>query len=88
MSDTDRRAEIRRAVIEHARLGIDPDSLRDDTDLFGAGMTSHASVNLMLAIEGALDIEFPDRMLTRSVFSSVDAIAAAVAELTGADAAG
>ena len=26
-------------------------------------MTSHASVNLMLALENEFDIEFPDRML-------------------------
>jgi acyl carrier protein len=36
----------------------------------------------MLALEDAFDIEFPDRMLTRGVFDSVSAIAAAVAELS------
>jgi acyl carrier protein len=45
-------------------------------------MSSHASVNVMLALEGAFDIEFPDHMLTRSVFSSVSAIRSAVEELT------
>ncbi len=86
MSSTDVRAEIRHAVIEYGRLGIEPGSLRDDTDLYGAGMTSHASVNVMLAIEGAFDLEFPDRMLTRAVFTSIDTIAEAVAELAGAGA--
>ena len=37
----------------------------------------------MLAIEDAFDIEFPDRMLKRSVFESIDAIAAALTELQG-----
>jgi acyl carrier protein len=79
----DTRIVIRRVLREHARLPVDVDTLADDADLFAAGMTSHASVNLMLALEDAFDIEFPDRMLTRGVFDSVSAIAAAVAELSG-----
>ena len=54
----------------------------DDTDLYEAGLTSHASVNVMLALEDAFDVEFPDRLLTRSVFSSVDAIAAALGQIS------
>ena len=73
--------EIRRIVQQHARLPVDVETLADDADLFQAGMTSHASVNLMLAIEDAFDIEFPDRMLKRSVFESVAAIRAALEEL-------
>ncbi|HVC85723.1 MAG TPA: acyl carrier protein [Solirubrobacteraceae bacterium] len=73
--------EIRRVIREHARLPVDVDTLDDDADLFAAGMTSHASVNLMLALEDAFDLEFPDRMLTRGVFESVGAIGAAIAEL-------
>ena len=34
-------------------------------------MTSHASVNVMLALEGEFEIEFPDHMLKRSVFESI-----------------
>ena len=56
-------------------------TLADDADLYQAGMTSHASVNVMLALEDAFDIEFPDRMLKRSVFESIAAIAAALTEL-------
>jgi acyl carrier protein len=79
----DTRTVIRSVLREHARLPVDIDTLDDDTDLFAAGMTSHASVNLMLALEDAFDIEFPDRMLTRGVFDSVSAIAGAIAELSG-----
>ena len=75
---------IRRVLREHARLPVDVDTLSDDADLFAAGMTSHASVNLMLALEDAFDLEFPDRMLTRGVFDSVASIAAAIDELTAA----
>jgi acyl carrier protein len=73
--------EIRRVVREHARLPVDVDALADDADLFQAGMTSHASVNVMLALEDAFELEFPDRMLKRSVFASIAAIREALAEL-------
>lgn len=73
--------KIRQALTDHARLPVDVATLAEDSDLYQAGMTSHASVNVMLALENAFDIEFPDRMLKRSVFESIAAIAAALAEL-------
>jgi acyl carrier protein len=73
---------IRTVLKQHARLTCDAEALGDDTDLYQAGMTSHASVNVMLALEGEFDVEFPDSMLKRSVFESVGAIAAAIDELT------
>ncbi|MDQ6822653.1 MAG: acyl carrier protein [Actinomycetota bacterium] len=73
--------KIRQAIKDHARLSIDIETLADDDDLYNAGMTSHASVNLMLALEDAFDIEFPDRMLKRSVFESIAAIRTALDEL-------
>lgn len=44
-------------------------------------MTSHASVNLMLALEDEFDIEFPDEMLTRSAFESISSIESALTTL-------
>lgn len=73
---------IRQVLRDHARLPVDIDTLGDHEDLFAAGMSSHASVNVMLALEDAFDLEFPDAMLKRTVFESVDAIATAVASLT------
>jgi acyl carrier protein len=73
--------KIRQAISDHARLGVDVDTLSDDADLYQAGMSSHASVNVMLALEDAFDIEFPDRMLTRTVFESIASIGAALTEL-------
>jgi acyl carrier protein len=73
--------EIRQILSQHARLPVDVNSLSDDADLYEAGMTSHASVNVMLGLEDHFDIEFPDRMLTRSVFESVGTIASALQEL-------
>jgi len=73
--------KIRSILAEHARMPSDPESLSDHADLYEAGMTSHASVNVMLALEDAFDVEFPDRMLTRSVFESVASIESALNEL-------
>ncbi len=79
---SDNASKIRTILKEHARLSKDADTLAGDADLYQAGMTSHASVNVMLALEGEFDIEFPDHMLKRSVFESVSAIEGAVDELT------
>jgi acyl carrier protein len=72
---------IRDVLREHAGLAVDADAVAVDADLFQAGMSSYASVNVMLALEDALDVEFPDRMLKRSVFESIGGIAAAIREL-------
>ena len=74
--------QIRRILAEHGRMSVDALTLAEDADLYRAGMTSHASVNVMLALEGAFDIEFPDRMLKRSAFESIAAIRDCIEELT------
>jgi acyl carrier protein len=76
--------QIRAVLRDHARLPVDVESLGAETDLFAAGMSSHASVNVMLALEDTFDLEFPDAMLKRSVFESIAAIDAAVTELCAA----
>ncbi len=68
------KSRIRQIIRDHGRLPTDIELLDDDADLYQAGMTSHASVNLMLALESEFDVEFPDAMLKRSVFQSVDSI--------------
>ena len=73
---------IRRVVAEHAGLPGGIDNLPDDADLYSAGMKSFASVQLMLALEDAFDIEFPEHLLARSTFRSITAIHQAVSQLT------
>ena len=73
--------EIRTVLAEHGRLAVDAQTLTDDADLYQAGLTSHASVNVMIALEDTFDIEFLDSMLKRSVFESVDSIAQALTEV-------
>jgi acyl carrier protein len=77
-------AEIRAILREHGRLAVDVGSLADEHNLYEAGLTSHASVSLMLALEERFDVEFPERMLRRGAFASIAAIRAGVEELIGA----
>ena len=74
------QARVRAVLKENALLQANVESLADDADLYAAGLTSHATVNLMLALEEAFDIEFPDRLLRRRTFSKVNAVAQAADE--------
>ena len=75
--------QIRAIVAQHARLSADINTLADDSDLYAAGLTSLTTVNLMLALEDHFDIEFPDRMLGRKTFESIESLSEAIEELLG-----
>ena len=72
------RNRIRSVVKNHAGLKTPVDEIEDSTDLYRAGMSSHASVLLMIALENEFGLEFPDGMLSRDVFENIEAIANAV----------
>ena len=72
---------IREILAQHGRLPVEIDSLTDDSDLYNAGLTSLATVGLMLALEDAFEIEFPETMLSRKTFESIQSISEAVEEL-------
>ena len=72
---------IRQAIMEHGKLVVDATGLDDDADLYDAGLTSLSTVTVMLALEDALELEFPESMLSRRTFSSVSAIRSALEEL-------
>ena len=71
-------AGVRRVLDTHAKLRVPAADLAEDADLYAAGMTSHASVNVMLAVEDAFEVEFPDSLLTKTTFCSIGAIRCAV----------
>lgn len=73
---------VRMTLADHARLPVGVDTLQDYDDLFQAGMSSHASVNVMLALEEEFDIEFPEEMLQKSTFESIEAICTSIAVLS------
>ena len=65
-------------------LQRDIPELMDGDDLCAAGLTSHATVGLTLALE-AFDIGFPDRLLSSRTLASVDAIAVGLEEIGAAE---
>ena len=75
---------IRDVIRQHVPLTVDVDTLDEGADLYQVGMSSQASVTLMLAVEDEFDVEFPDAALTRSSFQSMRAIADVLATLTPA----
>ena len=81
MTRDEMTAVIRQQLQTHGRLGGKAESLGAADDLAAAGLTSFASVQLMLALEEAFDIEFPERMLNKRSFASIAAIAACLREL-------
>ncbi len=74
---------VRAIVKQHGKLPTDVATLADGADLYASGLTSQASVALMLALEGEFEIEFPDALLNRKTFESVAAIAGVVGQLLG-----
>ncbi|WP_427928388.1 acyl carrier protein [Agrobacterium cavarae] len=79
---------IRDVLAKFGQLPVSVDTLADDADLYAAGLSSFASVQLMLGLEEAFDIEFPDSMLNRKSFASIAAIESTVkAILDGKEAA-
>jgi acyl carrier protein len=72
--------QIRDILVKYASLPAAAD-LDQKADLFSAGMSSHGSVQLMLALEDTFDIEFPDNLLNRKSFSTIAMIEQVVAQL-------
>ncbi len=73
--------QIREIVQKHARLSVDTAQLGQTSDLYAAGLTSLTTVHLMLALEDHFEVEFPDKMLSRKTFESLQSISEAVEEL-------
>jgi len=65
---------IRQVLKTHGQLPVEISTLHDGDDLYQNGLTSHASVNVMLALEDTFNIEFPDSLLRKSTFQSIAAI--------------
>jgi acyl carrier protein len=76
-------ADVRLIVARHGNLAVGAESIGEHSDLYLLGLTSLATVNVMLALENHFDIEFPDTKLGRATFSSVGTLAEAVSELKG-----
>lgn len=78
---SDQTATIRQVLADHGRLSAAVDALGDADSLFDAGLSSHAAVNVMLALEDHFDVEFPERFLKRATFDSVASLQDALTEI-------
>ena len=83
---SDRSQTIREIVDKHGRLTSGLDGLADSANLYTAGLTSHASVNVMLALEDEFDIEFPERLLKRATFESIANLREAIGSILDGEA--
>jgi len=72
---------IRGVLAERGHLSGSATKLKDHEDLYERGLTSHASVNVLLALEDAFDVEFPDPLMKKETFRSVGAIRDALGSL-------
>ena len=79
MTDIDQT--IRKVLAVQGSFGVAAMSFGDDDDLYRKGLASHQSVNVMLALESAFDVEFPDSVLRRGTFGSILAIREALTSL-------
>lgn len=75
--------QVRQLLAQYGSLPAALEDLGNDADLYAAGLSSHGSVQLMLALEDTFDVEFPDHLLNRKTFASISAIEAAVNGLVG-----
>lgn len=73
--------QVRDILAAHARMAGDAHDVDGDADLYQLGLTSHAAVNVMLAIEDEFDVEFPDEVLKKATFATVDNIVAVLESL-------
>lgn len=73
--------KIRDVLAQCGRLPTSPSTLAAHDNLYDAGLTSLATVNVMLALEEAFDVEFPDTLLTRRSFESIAALSDVVSTL-------
>jgi acyl carrier protein len=79
--DVEMNETIRGLLAKVGGLPVSVTELEDNADLYAAGLSSFASVQLMLAIEEQFDIEFPDNLLNRKSFASISAIEATVTQI-------
>ncbi|MFC7956500.1 phosphopantetheine-binding protein [Rhodococcoides kroppenstedtii] len=77
---------VRSSLQRAGRLPVDAWTITESDDLFDAGLTSHASVAVLVDLEDSIGAEFPDVLLRKSTFASIATIRAALARvLEGTD---
>ncbi len=70
---------IREVLAQHGRFPVE--NLTEGDDLYNVGLTSLATVAVMLALEDKFNVEFPDNLIGRRTFKSIESIAEAITKL-------
>jgi acyl carrier protein len=76
--------KVRQTLSRLGRLPVDVESLSDDCDLFDAGLSSQAAVEVVFALEDLLAVEIPDEHLQRDSLRTIATLSATL-RAAGAD---
>jgi len=82
VDDTALRSQLKRLIVESLHLeGLTPDSIADDSPLFGAGLglDSVDALELVVALEKEYGMRIQSHEVDKSVFASVAHLSAFVA---------
>ena len=71
---------IRRTLDTKGNLRVPARDLAPRADLYAAGLTPLAAIDVMIEIEREFRIVFPDRMLVRDSMASIEKIASCLNE--------
>jgi acyl carrier protein len=83
-NDRELNLTIRRTIDAYAGLKIEARRIRDTDDLFALGLTCFAAIDLLLALEIACGVSFPQHLLSRSSVASIAVIEERVGQARGA----
>jgi len=76
---------VKEVIVETLELGIDPEEIGTEDQLFGGGvgLNSMATIEIIVGIEKAFDLQIPDEDLRVELFDSVKTMAGYVRVVVG-----
>lgn len=74
--------QIQQLIAENSALSAN-DATDPNADLFAAGLSSLDCVRILLAVEDEFDIELPEEIINRELFSTVANLASVVSDVAG-----
>ncbi|MFJ8582786.1 acyl carrier protein [Micromonospora sp. NPDC093277] len=74
--------QVREILVKHSGLGDSVSGVDAGENLWQLGMTSLASVQVMVALEETFGVEIPDDKLRHATFASVDNIMSCMRSLS------
>lgn len=81
MTDQAIEEQIRDILRSQGKMTVASSAIGPADDLYALGLSSLATVNVMLEIEARFDVAFPDDALNRATFQTLGALAGLVRRL-------